>query len=55
MSLQIIYHKRDSCDEMSKTTENDDFFFASIFSGPGELLGKSRQIKSKAFPVIYYD
>ena len=30
-------------------------FFASIFSGPGELLGKTTQVKSKASPGIYKD
>ena len=30
-------------------------FFASIFSGPGELLGKTAQIKSKTRRVIYND
>ena len=30
-------------------------FFASIFTGPGELLGKTTQVKSKAPPGIYKD
>ena len=30
-------------------------FFASIFSGPGELLGKTAQVKSKAPRAIYKD
>ena len=30
-------------------------FFRTIYSGPGELLGKSLPVKSKTFPIIYYD
>ena len=30
-------------------------FFACIFSGPGELLAKTTQVKSKASPGIYKD
>ena len=46
---------KDIQDQMSKTPKMARKFFASTFSGPGELFGKTTQVKSKVSPGIYED
>ena len=46
------FEKRYSRSNVEKPQKRREFF-AFIFSGPGELLGKTRQVKSKASPGIY--
>ena len=48
MSEQIILFKKDTEDQYKKNLQKKARFFATIYSGPGELLSKMTQVKMKA-------